>query len=49
MDKTAKFIDIDAFRLNVRTLNFAGFVVGMGNVVSNERRFAGKCTFAGHF
>ena len=48
MDKTAKLAHEDTLVLNVGQLTFFGLVVGVGNVVTHERGFTGKCTFAGH-
>ena len=48
-DIAAELSDINPFRLNVRKLNFLGFVVCVRDVVTNERRFAGEYTSAGHF
>ena len=49
MDETTELAHIDALVLDVGKLTLFGFVVSMGNVVTHERGFTGKCTFAGHF
>ena len=48
VDEAAELVNENAFGLDVGTLNLAGLVMRMGNIVTNQRGFACKCTLAGH-